>query len=140
MDRQQAFWRHYRGRCARLTNLLSSAIIKKRDVGMDCIPICRFSALKGKYLEPAISSHPIEAASYEIRPDFIALVKELYFSRSMEENPYKHLLDFEELCATLMISGMNYEMLKWKTFQFSLTGSAKQWYKLHVGINKGSYN
>jgi hypothetical protein len=35
-------------------------------------------------------------------------------------------------CATLMISGMNHETLKWKTFPFSLTGWAKQWYKLHV--------
>jgi hypothetical protein len=31
-----------------------------------------------------------------------------------------------------MISGMNHETLKWKSFAFSLTGWAKQWYKLHV--------
>jgi hypothetical protein len=31
-----------------------------------------------------------------------------------------------------MISGMNHETLKWKAFLFSLTGWAKQWYKLHV--------
>jgi hypothetical protein len=30
------------------------------------------------------------------------------------------------------ILGMNHETLKWKTFPFSLTGRAKQWYKLHV--------
>jgi hypothetical protein len=31
-----------------------------------------------------------------------------------------------------MISGMSHGTLKWKTFPFSLTGLAKQWYKLHV--------
>jgi hypothetical protein len=40
--------------------------------------------------------------------------------------------DFEEICATHMISGMNHGTLKWKAFPFSLTGWAKQWYKLHV--------
>jgi hypothetical protein len=43
-----------------------------------------FLASKGKYLEPATSSHPIEADRYEIRPDFISLVRELKF---LEPNP-----------------------------------------------------
>jgi hypothetical protein len=60
------------------------------------------------------------------------LVREWNFAAGLDENPYKHLQDFEEICATLMISGMNHETLKWKAFLFSLTGWAKQWYKLHV--------
>jgi hypothetical protein len=56
------------------------------------------------------------------------LVRELNFAGGFDENPYKHLQDFKEICATLMISGMNHETLKWKTFPFSLTGWAKQWY------------
>jgi hypothetical protein len=56
----------------------------------------------------------------------------LNFAGGLDENPYKHLQDFEEICATLMILGMNHEPLKWKAFPFSLTGWAKQWYKLHV--------
>jgi hypothetical protein len=95
-------------------------------------PYPLFSAPKGKFLEPATSSHPIEAEGYEIRPDFISLVRELNFARGFDENPYKHLQDFEEICVILMISGMNHETLKWKTFSFSLTGRAKLWYKLHV--------
>jgi hypothetical protein len=31
-----------------------------------------------------------------------------------------------------MILGMNHETLKWKDSPFSLTGWAKQWYKLNV--------
>jgi hypothetical protein len=83
--------------------------------------------------------HPIKAEGYVIRPNFISLVKELNFVGGLDENPYKHLQYFEEICATLMISGINYETLKWKTFLFSLTGWAKQWYKLHVSSYHGSW-
>jgi hypothetical protein len=106
---------------------------------MFCTPIYSFSALEEKYLELATSLHPIEAEGYEIHPDFISLVRELNFAGCMDENPYKHLQDFEEICATLMISGMNHETLKWKAFPFSLTRWTKQWYKLHVRSCHGSW-
>jgi hypothetical protein len=90
-------------------------------------------------MKPATSLHPIEAEGYEIRPDFISLVRELNFARGLDKNPYKHLQDFKEICATLMISGMNHETLKWKAFSFSLTRWAKQWYKLHVNSCHGNW-
>jgi hypothetical protein len=65
------------------------------------------------------------------------LVRELNFPGGLDGNLYKNLQDFEEICATLMISGMNYETLKWKAFLLSLTGWPKQWYKLHVSICHG---
>jgi hypothetical protein len=92
---------------------------------MVCTPIYCLSALKRKYLEPATSSDPIEAEGYEIRPDFISLVRELNFAGGFDENLYKHLQNFEEICATPMIFGRNHETLKWKTFLFSLSGWAK---------------
>jgi hypothetical protein len=85
---------------------------------MVCTPIYSFSTLEGKYLEPATSLHPIKAEGYDIRPDFISLVRELTFAGGLDENSYMHLQDFEEICATLMISGMNHETLKWNTFPF----------------------
>jgi hypothetical protein len=106
---------------------------------MVCTPIYSFSALEGKYLEQATSSHPIIAEGYEICLNFISLVRELYFARGLYENPYKHLQDFEEICATLMILGMNHETLKWKAFQLSLTGWAKLWYQLHVSSCHGNW-
>jgi hypothetical protein len=106
---------------------------------MVCTPIYSFSAPTGKYLEPATSLHPIDAEGYEIHPDFIFFVKELNFTGGLDENPYEHLQDFEEICATLMISGMNHKTLKWKAFSFSLTGWAKPWYKLHVNSCHGSW-
>jgi hypothetical protein len=67
----------------------------------------------------------MEAEGYEIRPDFISLVRELNFARGLNENPYKHMQDFEEICVTILISGMNHETLKWKAFPLSLMGWAK---------------
>jgi hypothetical protein len=58
---------------------------------MVCTPIYSCSALEGKHLEPATSLHPIEAEGYEIRPDFISLVRELNFAGGLDENLYKHL-------------------------------------------------
>jgi hypothetical protein len=94
--------------------------------------IYSFSAMEGKYLELSTSSHPIKAEGYEMHSDFISLVRELSFAADLDENLYKHLQDFEEICVTLLILGMNHETLKWKAFPFSLTGWAKQWYKLQV--------
>jgi hypothetical protein len=106
---------------------------------MVCTHIYSFSAPEGKYLEPATSLHPLEAKGCDIHPDFISLVRELNFAGGLNENPYMHLQDFEQICATLMISGMNHETLKWKAFLFSLMGWAKQWYKLHVSSCHGSW-
>jgi hypothetical protein len=39
------------------------------------------------------------------------LVRELNLAGGLDENLYKHLQDFEEICATLIISGMNHEKL-----------------------------
>jgi hypothetical protein len=92
---------------------------------MACTPIYYFSAPEGKYLEPATLSHPIEAEGYEIHPTFVSLVREMNFVGGSDENSYKHMQDFEEIYATLMISGMNLGTIKWKTFLFSLLGWAK---------------
>jgi hypothetical protein len=61
---------------------------------MLCTPIYSFPAPEWNYLEPATSSHPIEAEGYEIHPDVISLVRELNFARGLDENLYKHLQDF----------------------------------------------
>jgi hypothetical protein len=106
---------------------------------MVCTPIYSFSVSEGKYLEPATLLHPIEAEGYEIHPHFISLVRELNFAGDLDENMYNNLQDFEEICTTLMISWMNHETLKCKAFPFSLTGWAKQWYKLHVSSCHGSW-
>jgi hypothetical protein len=109
-------------------------------VCMACSSIYYYSPLEGKNLELATSSHPIEAEGYEIHPSFISLVRELNFTGASDEDSYKHLQDFEELCATLMILGLNLETIKCKIFPFSLMGWAKHWYKLHVYNSHGSWS
>jgi hypothetical protein len=51
-----------------LIRLYIKKITKKYRVDMVCTLIYYYSAPEGKYLEPATSSHPIEAEGYEIRP------------------------------------------------------------------------
>jgi hypothetical protein len=52
----------------------------------------------------------------------MSLVRELNLDGGLDENLYKHLQYFEEICGTLMISGLNHETLKWKAFPFLLMG------------------
>jgi hypothetical protein len=89
------------------------------------MPIHKFSAPKGEFLEPPQSSRPITASSYELRPVFIAIVQDQSFSRLENEDPYTHHREFELLCSCLTIAGMTQETLKWKLFPFSLLGRAK---------------
>jgi hypothetical protein len=56
---------------------------------------------------------------------FHILHQRVEFCWSLDENSYKALQDFEAIWATLMISVMNHETLKWKAFPFSLMGWAK---------------
>jgi hypothetical protein len=100
---------------------------------MDSTPIHQYSAPKGESLEPPPSSHPILNDGFEIRPGFIAMVREQPFSGLEDENPYTHLREFEQLCSCLAIVGMTQETIKWKLFPFSLLGRAKQWYAHTVG-------
>jgi hypothetical protein len=97
------------------------------------------STPKGDYLEPPPSSHSITTSSYELRPDFIAVVREQSFSGDKDESPYSHLREFEQLCSCLMIARISQDTLKWKLFPFSLTGRAKQWYSLNVRSMEGDW-
>jgi hypothetical protein len=96
-------------------------------------------APKGDHLGPPPSSHPITTSSYELRPGFIAMVREQSFSRDKDESPYSHLREFEQLCSCLVIAGMSQYTLKWKLFPFSLAGRAKQWYSLNVRSMEGDW-
>jgi hypothetical protein len=69
-DCQQAFWHHCRGQLCLISifiliYLLYQKIKNKKiscsRIDMVCTPIYSFSALEGKYLEPATSLHPIKA-------------------------------------------------------------------------------
>jgi hypothetical protein len=87
--------------------------------------IQNFSAPKGELIEPPQSSKPIIASSFELRPGFIAMVRDQAFLGLEYKNPYHHLWEFEQLRACLTISGMSQETLHWKLFPFSLNERAR---------------
>ena len=76
---------------------------------------------------------------YELDPDIIAMVREWTFSGLGIEDPYHHLLEFEELCSYLVIPGMSQEILTWKLFPFSLVEKAEQWYTHNMGNANGDW-
>jgi hypothetical protein len=72
---------------------------------MDSNPtLLDFTTPKGDHLEHPPSSHSIETSSYELRPGFIAMVREQSFSGDKDESPYSHLREFEQLCSCLVIA------------------------------------
>jgi hypothetical protein len=101
--------------------------------------ILNLYAPKGEFIEPPQSSKLVTASSYELRPCFIAMVREQTVSGLDYENPYHHLREFEQLCACLIISGMSQETLQWKLFPFSLDERAKQRYTHNVGKLAGEW-
>ena len=52
----------------------------------------------------------------------------------MNEDPYDHLQEFEELYSGLVVLGMTKEVLWWKLFPLSLIERAEQWYTRMIGI------
>jgi hypothetical protein len=105
---------------------------------MDSDPtLFEITAPKGNNLEPPPSSHPITTSSYELRPVFLAMVREQSFFGEKDESPYSYLHEFEQLCSCLVITGKSQDTLKWKLFPFSLMGRAKQWYSLNVRSMEG---
>ena len=70
--------------------------------------IREFFAPTGEFLEPPFSEHPILSSGYELRPDLIAMVWELFFSGLDNENPYYHLREFEQVCSCCAIAVSGY--------------------------------
>jgi hypothetical protein len=80
---------------------------------MDSDPtLFEISTPKGDHLEPPPSSHSITISSYELRPGFIAMVREQSFSEDKDESPYSHLRKLQQLCSCLVIAGMSQDTLK----------------------------
>ena len=106
---------------------------------MEHMTIQNLSAPKDEFVEPPQSSKPITASGFELRPGFIAMVREQSFSGFDDENPYQHLREFDQLCSCLSIVGMAQETLRWKLFPFSLNEKARQWYAHNVGKVNGEW-
>jgi hypothetical protein len=62
-------------------------------------------------LRPTKSSKPILSPGYELSLELITMVKDQSFFGEVNENPYSHLREFEQICACLHIESMSYETL-----------------------------
>ena len=123
-----------------LVPLLGAVAILSSDQVCPHIYFILFSSTsKGEFCELPQSSKWISSARYELHPLFLAMVQEQSFVGRDNENPYHHLLEFDELCSCLMISGMTQETLTWKLVPYSLMETVKQWYT-HVKSPNGDWN
>jgi hypothetical protein len=96
--------------------------------------------LKGEFFEPTPVLKPTCSSSYELYPSLIVMVWAQPFLGNDNENPCHHLLEFEEICSCLSISGMTKETLRWKLFPLSLTWKVKQWYTFVIESTNGDWD
>ena len=74
---------------------------------------------------PCIQMPPVEAAQYEIKSSTIQMLPSFYGLTN--EDPYKHLDEFLEICSTVKIQHFSDDALRLKLFPFSLKDRAKYW-------------
>ena len=67
----------------------------------------------------------IPALQYEIKPSTIQMLPSFYGNTN--EDPYKHLDEFLEICSTVKIQNFSNDALKLTLFPFSLKDKAKYW-------------
>ena len=74
---------------------------------------------------PCIQMPPVESSQYEIKSSTIQMLPSFYGLTN--EDPYKHLDEFLEICSTVKIQHFSDDALRLKLFPFSLKDRAKYW-------------
>ena len=74
---------------------------------------------------PYIQVPPVEATQYEIKSSMIQMLPS--FHGLANEDHYKHLDEFLEICSTVKIQYFLDDALRLKLFPFSLKDKAKYW-------------
>ena len=82
--------------------------------------IHQLSTFEDEFSEPSTSPKPFMVSSYELDPNIVDMVQGCTFSSLGIEDPYHHLLEFEELCSYLVIPGMSQENLSGSCSPFLL--------------------
>jgi hypothetical protein len=85
--------------------------------------LCDISASSYEFNDPSTSS-----SDHELHFHIMGMVQDRPFFGAINENPYFHLEEFEELCSRLVLPGMTQESIWWKLFPLSLSERAEQWY------------
>ena len=79
------------------------------------------------------------AGSYELKPGIIRIAAENLFRGDDDENPYKHLKRFNQVCHTFHQEGVPAEWFKWNPFSFTFVNKAKRWYQLAASEPQGDW-
>jgi hypothetical protein len=78
------------------------------------------------YTSPSCLQLPnVTAAHYEIKSSIIQMLPSFYGLNN--EDPYKHLDEFLEICTTIKMQNFSEDALKMRLFPFSLKDKAKYW-------------
>ena len=67
------------------------------------------------------------------------MVQDRPFFGAINEDPYLHLEEFEELCSSLAMPDITQDTMRWKLFPFSLIGEAEQWYARTIESVNGDW-
>jgi hypothetical protein len=67
----------------------------------------------------------ITVAQYEIKPNIIQMLPSFYGLNN--EDPYKYLDEFLEICLTMRLQNISEDALRMHLFPFSLKDKAKYW-------------
>ena len=85
----------------------------------------------------AIGRQEIGAANFELKHGVILMAQALGFSGSVNEDPYLHLENLNEIADTIKINGVSQDAICLKLFPFSLRDRAKRWLQ---GLDRNSIN
>ena len=80
----------------------------------------------------------VGAAQYEIKSSVIQMLPSFYGLNN--EDPYKHLDEFLEICSTVKLQNFIDDALRMTLFPFSLKDKAKHWLKTLESIRITSWN
>ena len=65
---------------------------------------------------------PIQTSQYKLSSRLIAMIQNLSFLGKEDENPYLHIIDFEQTCDCLRIEGIFDKTFTVEAFSFFLKG------------------
>jgi hypothetical protein len=74
---------------------------------------------------PSCVFFPLHGNNFNFKPDMILVLPKFHHIES--ENPYLHIKEFEEVCATFIDQTCNEKVVGLKLFSFSLKERAKTW-------------
>ena len=80
----------------------------------------------------------VGASQYEIKSSVIQMLPSFYGLNN--EDPYKHLDEFLEICSTVKLQNFTDDALRLTLFPFSLKDKAKHWLKTLESIRITSWN